>query len=108
MRTKPALFQAVLAASPWLAWDEKKELRELIPFVSSPNLRVRTLFLSHAHETADMKPNVDALVAALKQRRDSLVYWVAREYPDETHDTDALKSYYEWIANDLCRVFVPT
>jgi len=97
MRAKPDLFQAVIAASPWLAWDEKKELRELIPFVSTPNMRVRTLFLSHAHETADMKPDVDALVTALKQRSDSVVNWVAHEYSDETHDSDALKSYYDGL-----------
>jgi predicted alpha/beta superfamily hydrolase len=51
MRTKPDLFQVVIAASPWLAWDEKKELRMLTPFVSSRELRVRALFLSHANET---------------------------------------------------------
>jgi predicted alpha/beta superfamily hydrolase len=97
MRTKPELFQAVIAASPWLAWDDKRELRELIPFVSSSSLRVRTLFLSHSSETADMKPNVDALVAALRQRGDASVRWVAREYPDETHDTNVLKSFYDGL-----------
>jgi uncharacterized protein len=97
MRTKPDLFQAVIAASPWLAWDEKRELRALIPFVSSPKLRVRTLFLSHANESPEMKPDVDALVAALRQRSDSSVRWVTREYPDETHDTDVLKSYYDGL-----------
>ena len=97
MRVKPDLFQAVIAASPWLAWDAKKELRVLVPFVSSPEIRVRALFLSHASETADMKPDVDALVAALSQRRDSSVRWVAREYADETHDTDVLKSFYDGL-----------
>lgn len=98
MRVKPDLFQAVIAASPWLAWDEERELRALIPFVSSPGIRVRSLFLSHAGgETADMKRNVDALVAALRQRGDSTVRWVVREYPDETHDTDVLKSYYDGL-----------
>ena len=97
MRTRPDLFQAVIAASPWLAWDEKRELRELLPFVSSPRLRVRALFLSHADETADMKPDIDAVVAVLRQRGDSSVRWVAREYPDETHDTDVLKSYYDGL-----------
>lgn len=97
MRTQPNLFQAVIAASPWLAWDEKKELRELVPFVASPRLRVRALFLSHASESPDMKPDVDALVAALRQRGDSSVQWAVREYPDETHDTDVLKSYYDGL-----------
>jgi uncharacterized protein len=103
MRTKPDLFQAVIAASPWLAWDEKKELRELLSFVASPGLRVRTLFLSHANERTDMKPDVDALVAALRQRGDSSVRWAVREYPDETHDTDVLKSYYDGLRMILAR-----
>jgi hypothetical protein len=44
-----------------------------------------------------MKPDVDALVAVLRQRGDSSVHWVAREYPDETHDTDVLKSFYDGL-----------
>jgi hypothetical protein len=33
MRVKPGLFQAVIAASPWLAWDDRKELTQLVPFL---------------------------------------------------------------------------
>ena len=31
MRTKPGLFQAIVAASPWLAWDDHRERKELVP-----------------------------------------------------------------------------
>ena len=97
MRTKPELFLAVIAASPWLAWDENRELRELIPFVSSPELRVRRLFLSYTDDIGDMKPNIDVLVTALRKRNDSTVYWTTRGYPDETHNSDAEKGFYDGL-----------
>ena len=28
MRMKPTLFQAIIAASPWLAWDDRRELQQ--------------------------------------------------------------------------------
>ncbi|MGH8622640.1 MAG: hypothetical protein ACRET3_10915, partial [Burkholderiales bacterium] len=69
----------------------------LTTFVSSPELRVRKLFLSHTNDIADMKPNVDALVAALQNRRDSVVSWTTRGYSDETHNTDVLKGFYDGL-----------
>lgn len=97
MRTKPDLFPAVIAVSPWLAWDENRELKELIPFVSSPALHVRSLFLSYGDTVGNMKPNIDALVAALRKRSDSSVLWTTVEYPDETHNTDVLKGFYDGL-----------
>ena len=39
MRTKPHLFRAIITASPWLAWDERKELQSLLPFIASPDMK---------------------------------------------------------------------
>lgn len=97
MRTKPDLFLAVIAASPWLAWDEERELKELIPFVASPALRIRSLFLSHTDDIDTMKPNVDRLVAALRRRGDSTVHWATRGYPYETHNTDAHQGFFDGL-----------
>lgn len=36
-------------------------------------------------------------LTVLRQRGDSSVHWASREYPDETHDTDVLKSFYDGL-----------
>ena len=95
MRMKPSLFWAVIATSPWLLWDDRKELKELLPFLTSTNMRTRELFFSYADEGPEMKIDIDALTRALRSRSDASVRWESATYPDETHDSTAIKSYYD-------------
>lgn len=97
MRTRPELFQAVIAASPWLSWDDSKELKQLMPFVESPGVRTRALFLTRADDGPEMKSSLDQLVGSLHARRDSTLRWDFAVYPGETHDTGALKAYYDGL-----------
>lgn len=97
MRVKPGLFQAVIAASPWLAWDDRKELTQLVPFLTSQQVQLRTLFFSYADEGAEMKANIEALSMALKSRGDSALRWSSRSYPEETHDSTVIKSYFDGL-----------
>lgn len=97
MRAKPSLFQGVLAASPWLSWDEGRELRELVLFVQTDALRVRRIFLSHGEDVAHMKANIETLVGAIQKRADRRVELTVREYTDESHDTDAFKAIYDGL-----------
>jgi len=55
IRMKPVLFQAIIAASPWLAWDDHKELNALVSFLASANVPLRTLFFTFADEGAEMR-----------------------------------------------------
>ena len=97
IRLKPDLFQAVMVASPWLARDDRKELNQLLPFVSSRQLRLRTLFVTWADEGAEMRADVDALTTALTSRTDASLRWRSAHYPDETHDSTGIKSYYDGL-----------
>jgi predicted alpha/beta superfamily hydrolase len=96
-RVKPAVFQAVMVASPWLAWDDRRELKQLVPFLTSKQMQLKALFLTYAAEGASMKADIDAVAAALKSRSDTSLRWESRSYPDETHDSTALKSYYDGL-----------
>jgi predicted alpha/beta superfamily hydrolase len=58
MRVKPALFQAVIAASPWLGWDDRKELKELVPFLASDKALARTLFFAYADEGPEVNYSI--------------------------------------------------
>lgn len=96
-RMKPGLFQAMIVTSPWLAWDDSKELKELLPFIATTRFQVRNLFLSYANEGTGMKTNVDAICAALRSRNDPALHCTSRSYPDETHDSTSIKSYYDGL-----------
>lgn len=95
MRVKPGLFQAIIAASPWLAWDDAKELKQLVPFLESSEVKTRALFVSYADEGPDMKTNVETLISALRARKDASLRWSLATYPGETHDSTVLKSHYD-------------
>jgi uncharacterized protein len=96
-RVKPGLFQAIIAASPWLAWDDAKELKLLVPFLESTGVRTQALFISYANEGPEMTANVEALSSALRSRRDTSLRWNSATYPNETHDSTAVKSYYDGL-----------
>ena len=97
MRLKPGLFQAIIAASPWLAWDDARELKLLVPFLESTGVRTQALFISYANEGPEMTANVEALSSALSSRRDTSLRWNSATYPNETHDSTAVKSYYDGL-----------
>ena len=95
MRTKPGLFQAIIAASPWLVWDDRKELNALVSFFASAKVPLRTLFFSYAGEGAEMKADIDTLSGALRSRNIPTLRWKSAAYPTETHDSTGIKSYYD-------------
>jgi uncharacterized protein len=99
MRTRPRLFQAIIAVSPWLAWDDHKELHELEQFLASARTPVRALFVSNigASDGPEMKGDIDALSAALRARNDPALRWAVSFYPDETHDSTFVKGFYDGL-----------
>jgi predicted alpha/beta superfamily hydrolase len=99
MRAKPGLFQAIIAASPWLAWDDARELKQLVPFLESAGLKTRALFVSYANEEhqvgPEMKANVETVIRALRARKDASLRWAPATYPQEDHESTSVKCYYD-------------
>jgi hypothetical protein len=58
-------------------------------------VRTRELFFSDADEGPEMKADIDALTRALRSRSDASLRWESDTYPTETHDSTAIKSYYD-------------
>jgi predicted alpha/beta superfamily hydrolase len=54
VRIRPGLFQAIVAASP--AWDDERELKELVPIISHDDVG-RSLLFSAANEGPEMQAN---------------------------------------------------
>jgi predicted alpha/beta superfamily hydrolase len=95
MRVRPGLFQATIAASPWLAWDDARELKQLVPFLESTEVKTRVLFVTSANEGPEMKANIETLISAVRARKDASLRCDSAAYPEENHDSTVIKSYYD-------------
>jgi uncharacterized protein len=99
MRVRPGFFQAIIAASPWLAWDDARELKQLVPFLESTEVKTRVLFVTYANEDHEMGPemktDVETFIKAVRARKDASLTWASATYPEETHDSTVIKSYYD-------------
>jgi predicted alpha/beta superfamily hydrolase len=94
MRAKPELFQAVIAVSPWLVWDERKELALLTPFLAGGGVRTRALFFTSGDEGPAMRDVLAQVTAALKKTASKNFRWSSANYPDENHGSVVLPSHY--------------
>ena len=100
MRMRHGLFQAIIAASPWLAWDSEMELHALAKGIASQDLKTYAVFLSSANEGDEMTRNVDTLAKLLSTQRKHALLSKRVSYPHETHDSTVVKSYFdamEWL-----------
>jgi uncharacterized protein len=94
MRVKPDLFQAVIAVSPWLVWDDRKELALLSPFLAGAGVKTRALFFTSGDEGDAMREVLGKVTAALKATASSGLRWGSANYPDENHGSVVLPSHY--------------
>jgi predicted alpha/beta superfamily hydrolase len=94
MRVKPDLFQAVLAVSPWLVWDKRKELALLTPFLAGGGARTRALFFSSGDEGEEMRDVLAQVEKALKAGAPKSLRWESARYPGEHHGSVVLPSHY--------------
>ncbi len=97
MRARPGLFQAIVASSPWLVWDEGKELEALRPFLATDLARTRALFFTLGNEGPALRSALDTLSAALKARPPGPLRWGTRRYPEESHASAVLRSFYDGL-----------
>jgi uncharacterized protein len=94
MRVKPGLFQAVIAVSPWLVWDDRKELALLAPFLASDAVKTRALFYTSGDEGPAMSDVIGSLTKALKARKDKSLRFGSAHFPAENHGSVVLLSHY--------------
>ncbi len=94
MRVKPELFQGVIAVSPWLVWDERKELKALVPFLAGGGVKTRALFVTSGDEGNEMRDVLSQVTAALKGTGSKGLRWGSTNYPDENHGSVVLRSHY--------------
>lgn len=94
MRVRPDLFQAVIAVSPWLVWDERKELAALTPFLAGAGVKTRALFFTSGDEGDAMRDVLGKVSAALKTTASKGLRWGSATFPEENHGSVVLRSHY--------------
>lgn len=97
LRTTPSFFQGVMTASPWLPWDDHRELKALQAFLADPKTHAPALFFSYATDPPEVTADIQALAATLRARKGPALRWQLASYPEETHETTSVRSYYDGL-----------
>lgn len=96
LEERPELFNAYLAVSPALDWDDKLILRRLSETLKPRKEMAKTLFVTMGdEEVGDARPNsFDRLQSLLKSVKAKGFVWAAMPMPEEDHGTVVLRSHY--------------
>jgi len=92
--TRPELFNAYIAVSPSLWWDDKHLLRQAEQFFASQKELKKTLFLSLGDEPGRQSDAFEELVKKLKAGAPKGFVWDSARYMDEDHVSIVLVSHY--------------
>lgn len=91
--TRPDLFQAVIAVSPSLSWDERLELRTARQALAAEPARPRALFLTLGGEGQRITAAFEEFTGFLSTLRLANLRWGSRMFPDEDHGSVVLRSH---------------
>ncbi len=96
LTTRPELFNAYIAASPALTWDDDYIMGRVSRFLGERRGLQRTLFVTMADEEgSDPKPTrFDRLCTMLGNAKIAGFAWACMRMADETHGTVVLRSHY--------------
>ncbi len=93
---RPDIFNAFIAASPALSWDDDFIIRQTEKFFAGRSEFKRTLFVTMADEEKGAPPptRLERLRAALRASKASGFSWETKLMADEDHGTVVLRSHY--------------
>ena len=95
--TRPELFDAYIAVSPSLQWDDLRTVREAQAFFAAHAELNKTLFFSLANEGDTPNPMGDGFEqfqANLKAHTPKDFRWDSARYHDEDHGSTVLRAHY--------------
>ena len=108
--TRPEMFDAVLAVSPSLNWDDELPIRQADTFFDERKELNATLFVAMANEEeGDPRPNrLDRLEKALQESKTAGFEWQVMRMPDENHGTVVLRAHYWGLRKAFASWQLPT
>jgi hypothetical protein len=95
--TRPDLFQAYIAVSPSLQWNEQRTLHQAQQFFAEQPELKKALFFSLGNEGNTPNPmgeGFEQLQKTLKAKAPKGFHWDSARYPDETHGSTVLLAHY--------------
>ncbi len=94
LHNHPEAFDAYLAISPSLWWNDEAAVAEFDRFLQRPDLPSKHLVLTLASEGSKMRTPIQKLTALLRRAAPPEFGWEFLEFPTETHNTVALQATY--------------
>lgn len=92
--TRPALFNAVIAVSPTLTWDDRHLYRRAEEWAKKPAAWPRTLLMSVGDEGEELDREFDAIRKLISRKGPPGLEFEAIRYPDEDHGSVVLPTHY--------------
>jgi predicted alpha/beta superfamily hydrolase len=106
--TRPDMFQAYIAASPSLWWDNQRTLHQAQDFFAAHAELNKRLFFDLGNESPEMVSPFNALQKTLADKTPKDFHWKSAVYPDEDHGTSVLRGYYDGLREIFFDWHVPT
>ncbi len=101
LTSEPSLFQAYMAFSPSLDWDDNLPQKSLAKSFDSTRSLKAFLYVARSDDSGRALEDYDRLVETLKTKSPQGFRWHSQPYPDETHGSipllaqiDALRRLY--------------
>jgi len=91
---RPDLFNAYIASSPSLWWDDARTVRDAQEFLPRQKELKKTLFFSLGNEGGDMKGPFEQLQQLLSAKRPKGFVAESARYEDEVHGSTELRTHY--------------
>jgi predicted alpha/beta superfamily hydrolase len=97
LSTHPDMFNAYLAVSPSLWWDNGAYLRTASQHLPPSGTPKKFLFVADSPEADPFPTYIKALLDSLGTRKAANLEWSHSYYPNETHGSIAAKAYYDGL-----------
>lgn len=94
MISRPELFNAVIAVSPALQWDNQVVVKRAEDFLKTRKEATRTLYFSMGYEPGPIDDSFHQFKQALTKQQSKGLDWEAQELTDEDHGSVVLRSHY--------------
>jgi uncharacterized protein len=106
--TRPDMFQAYIAASPSLWWDNERTLHQAQDFFAAHAELNKRFFFDLGNEGPRMRSPFDALQKTLTDKTPKDFHWKSAVYPDEDHGTSVLRGYSDGLREVFFDWHTPT
>jgi predicted alpha/beta superfamily hydrolase len=97
LTSRPDMFQAYVAVSPSLWWDNQHTLHQAQQFFAAHTELNKTLFFSLGGEGKDMQDGFEQLQKTLATKPPKDFRYDSARYPNETHSSTVLRAHYDGL-----------